>query len=550
MLNKTLACCYTRFSTEHQNQSSTIGQLKAIKAYCEKNNIEIIETYIDEAQTGTNTNRKDFQRLLADAPTALWDTVVVYNMSRLSRSVKDTLNIKEEFEKLGKKILSVIENQEETPEGDFFNLITYGMNELFVKQFARDSWRGLMVNANECKALGGVPPLGYEVSKDRKYVINQKEAEIVKIIFDMALKDYSYREIAKYLNDNGYVKRDGREFVGNFNDILRNEKYKGVYIWNLRENKKKAGGKTNRVHKSPEEVIRIPGGIPAIIDEETFDRIQKILDERIHKHKRRGPKAKYLLTGLIRCAYCDRAYSGSYTFSGMGQVYRSLYQCNGNSHSTKRCNSKDINMEYLNWYVKKLLLSTILNADNAKVYQECLKELGSESRRKVEVRLSEIELQKSTIREKTLEFAELLPYTSEGDYVKVMKEISNLTAQRATLELEEIELNNKAESIPKFSIKDIREFIAKYRPLLTTKDKELLRRTIFHLIEKIVIDNDKIRLYIDLMKYFNIPKVEGVNDLILCIVEDRNLVANKPLHDTIDFTNSKLKTAFEMLKHK
>ena len=222
MIGKTLACCYTRFSTEHQNQSSTIGQLKAIKAYCEKNNIEIIETYIDEAQTGTNTNRKDFQRLLADAPTALWDTVVVYNMSRLSRSVKDTLNIKEEFEKLGKKILSVIENQEETPEGDFFNLITYGMNELFVKQFARDSWRGLLVNANECKALGGVPPLGYDVSKDRKYIINPKEAEIVKIIFDMALKDYSYREIAKYLNDNGYVKRDGRHFTGNFNDILRN----------------------------------------------------------------------------------------------------------------------------------------------------------------------------------------------------------------------------------------------------------------------------------------------------------------------------------------
>lgn len=128
MKRKTLACCYTRFSTEHQNQSSTIGQLKAIRAYCEKNNIEIIETYIDEAQSGTNTNRKDFQRLLSDAPTALWDTVVVYNMSRLSRSVKDTLNIKEDFERLGKKIISVIENQDETPEGDFFNLITYGMN--------------------------------------------------------------------------------------------------------------------------------------------------------------------------------------------------------------------------------------------------------------------------------------------------------------------------------------------------------------------------------------------------------------------------------------
>ena len=138
-MGKVLACCYTRFSTDTQNQSSTIGQLRAIKKYCEKNNIELIDTYIDEAQSGTNMNRKNFQKLMADAPTALWDTVVVYNMSRLSRSVKDTLIIKEEFKKMGKKILSVIENQDDTPEGDFFNLITYGMNELFVKQFKRDS---------------------------------------------------------------------------------------------------------------------------------------------------------------------------------------------------------------------------------------------------------------------------------------------------------------------------------------------------------------------------------------------------------------------------
>ena len=67
-MNKVLACCYTRFSTENQNQSSTIGQLRAIKAYCEKNNIELIDTYIDEAQSGTNMNRKNFQKMIADAP--------------------------------------------------------------------------------------------------------------------------------------------------------------------------------------------------------------------------------------------------------------------------------------------------------------------------------------------------------------------------------------------------------------------------------------------------------------------------------------------------
>ena len=105
MGNKILACAYTRFSTDNQNQSSTLGQLRSIKSYCEKNNIEIIETYIDEAQSGTNMERINFQRLLKDAPNALWSTVVVYNMSRLSRSVKDTLTIKEEFKRMGKRIV-------------------------------------------------------------------------------------------------------------------------------------------------------------------------------------------------------------------------------------------------------------------------------------------------------------------------------------------------------------------------------------------------------------------------------------------------------------
>ena len=187
MKKKTLACCYTRFSTDNQNQSSTIGQLRSIKAYCERNNIELIDTYIDEAQSGTNMERTNFQRMLADAPTALWDTLVVYNMSRLSRSVKDTLIIKEEFKKMGKKILSVIENQEETPEGDFFNLITYGMNELFVKQFKRDTWRGLMTNALDCKAQGGPPLFGYSVNKDRKYVIVEEEAKIVRYVYKQVI---------------------------------------------------------------------------------------------------------------------------------------------------------------------------------------------------------------------------------------------------------------------------------------------------------------------------------------------------------------------------
>ena len=547
MKKKTLACCYTRFSTEHQNQSSTIGQLKAIRAYCDKNNIEIIDTYIDEAQSGTNTNRKDFQRLLADAPTALWDTVVVYNMSRLSRSVKDTLNIKEEFERLGKKIISVIENQDETPEGDFFNLITYGMNELFIKQFARDSWRGLLVNANDAKALGGVPLYGYSVSKDRKYIINEEEAEAVKIIFNMYLTGYSYKEIARFLNNNGYRRRSGRPFTPNFTDVLRNEKYKGNYVWNLRERYKKLGKKTNRVYKSDEEVIRIVGGVPAIIDVETFNKIQEILDKRKKKSMRRGPRSKYLLTGILRCGYCGGSFSGQYTFSGTTRSYRALYKCNVLKSNVQKCESKDINMEYLDWYVKKLLEDVVLNDESAKVYQEGINELSSRRRQKVINALDEIEKKKDEIRTKAMEYAELLSAAKEDEYIRLMKEISVLTSKRAALEIEELDVKNEESLLQRITQKDVKSKLVKFRVMMRAKEKDELKSTIAHLIEKITIDNEKIVVDVNMDNLLGKKLLDTDASLLLPIVEDRRLVCDRRRHSQIMFTLDKLINAFNSI---
>lgn len=547
MKKKTLACCYTRFSTEHQNQSSTIGQLKAIRAYCDKNNIEIIDTYIDEAQSGTNTNRKDFQRLLADAPTALWDTVVVYNMSRLSRSVKDTLNIKEEFERLGKKIISVIENQEETPEGDFFNLITYGMNELFIKQFARDSWRGLMVNANEAKALGGVPLYGYSISKDRKYIINEEEAKAVRIVFNMYLEGYSYKSIARFLNENGYRRRKGQLFTANFTDLLRNEKYKGIYVWNLREGKKKLGRKTNRVCKPESEVVRIEGGVPAIIDGETFDKIQAILDKRKKYNIKRGPKAKYLLTGLVKCGYCGGSLGGQYTFSGTTRNYRALYRCNVAKAKVLKCQAKDINMLYLDWYVKKVLTDIVLDVDNTKIYQEGINELSSRKRQKVLMALEEIEQNKEEIRLKSIGYAELLSGAKEDEYIRLMKEISWLTSRRAELEIEELEVKKEESLLYRLSQRDIKSMLVKYRQMMRTQEKEELRTILSHLIERVVVDNERVVIEINVDNLFGKKMLDTENPLILPIAEDRNLVCDKRRHDRIVFSGDKLIKAFEVI---
>ena len=527
-MNKTLACCYTRFSTEQQNQSSTIGQLKAIQAYCKKNNLELIETYIDEAQSGSNMNRTNFQRMMNDAPTALWEVVVVYNMSRLSRSVKDSLVIKDELNKLGKKVLSVIEKQDDTPEGDFFNLITYGMNELFLKQFKRDSWRGLLVNANDCKAQGGIPPLGYSVGKDKKYIINEEEAKAVRIIFDMTLQGCSYREIATYLNENGYTNR-GKAFRIYFTDTLRNEKYAGVYIWNLRESRENIRKKTNRLHKPLEEVIRIEGGMPQIIDRDTFDKVQKILDGRKLHYKRRGAKSKYNLSKLLVCGNCNHSVGGGYTWSGSTKTFRKYYKC-----INKECHEKDINMDYLDKYINDLIKKVLLKNESADVYKRFITEYFDVRSKKIKNRLDAIYKQKEALRKELQEMVEELDGAQDELYINITKQIGRNAIQKSELDIKEKQLRETLESSVSLNKDVIINKLTKLR--LFAKNaalKDLAERVIY----KIKVDNNSIIVYVDLSQIFGI----SIDRVLLVVEEDRDNIALPNNHQLINLTIEHLK---------
>jgi site-specific DNA recombinase len=209
-MKKKKAVCYCRYSSTNQREESIFKQLDKIEEYCRRNNLDLVEKYIDEARSGTNDNRDSFQRMMEDAYNSEWKFVIVYKMDRLSRSVADTMHYKKQLNKLSIRILSVIEDFDETtPEGGFFNLINMGMAEFYVKNLARESFIGLIQNAKEAKHTGGIPPLGYDLNQNKELIINKKEAEAVKLLFDMVLKDFSYADIAKKLNLLGYKTKVG-----------------------------------------------------------------------------------------------------------------------------------------------------------------------------------------------------------------------------------------------------------------------------------------------------------------------------------------------------
>ena len=332
---------YARYSTGNQTENSIEYQLDAIRKYCAENGITITATYIDRAESGTNTDRADFQRMLADARRGEFDAVVFYDISRGSRDVADWLLFRKSMNSLGVKVISATQQLGDITKGSDFlvELLNVGMGQYEVLQSRQTSIAGVAVKAKDGVFLGGTAPLGYDIVNQR-YVVNPTEARIVQTIFRLYGEGESYNAILGAIE--GARGKHGRPLGKNsLNSILTNERYIGVYTWNKRYVKnfrRWAGGKPNP------NVVRLEDAIPAIIDNETWERVQK----RMSNNKRNATnKAKrtYLLSGLIECEECGGAYVGHTSRNTKGVETRS-YVC-GNRYRTHTCHGRSINADWL-----------------------------------------------------------------------------------------------------------------------------------------------------------------------------------------------------------
>jgi site-specific DNA recombinase len=394
------AACYCRYSSDKQQQQSIEYQLEKIKEFCHNNRINLIAEYSDEAKSGTSDNREEFQKMIEDSKTSEWEFLIVYNLSRLSRNVQDQMFYQKILQQRGVLIISTEEQfDSRTAEGSFFNLITAGMNEYYSKHLAKRSWGGVMQNANKALVIGGIPPLGYDVDENKRYVINEQEAELVRFIFNKTVEGWSYSNIAKWLNDNGFLNKRGQRFSKSFTDLLRNRKYTGEYVFNLKQ-KKSLTGKRNII-KPENEILRIPGGMPAIVDQETFRKVQKILTKRSNYKNRGIRESSYLLTGLLKCEHCGYAYFGNTSFNRHWNYPRITYR-----HTRAKgadCRLKDIPQKKLDYWVKDILIPELLSSkyvpELQSIVKKQIKDKIVEIRRKIMMIEDNISLRKQRIQE-------------------------------------------------------------------------------------------------------------------------------------------------------
>jgi site-specific DNA recombinase len=200
-------------------------------------------------------------------------------------------------------IHSVLERLDGSPESVIMETLLEGMAQYYSLNLAREVLKGQREAAFSGKQnLGGMPPLGYNINKEsRKYEINEDEARIVRIIFEKYASGIGYNTILEYLNGMDYRTKRGRPFAKNgLHSILHNEKYTGVYIFNKKLEKDVSGKRRPQVKPESEWVV-IEDGVPAIVDKDTFNRVQIKLAENQNKCGRFKAKEVYLLSGLIQC---------------------------------------------------------------------------------------------------------------------------------------------------------------------------------------------------------------------------------------------------------
>lgn len=154
------AVIYARYSSENQREESIEGQLRECTAYCKKNDITIVRSYIDRALSAKTDNRPDFQRMIKDSAKGLFDVVLVWKLDRFARNRYDSAHYKAQLKKFGVRVLSATENISEGPEGIILESLLEGMAEYYSAELSEKVIRGHTENALKCKYNGGTPTFG------------------------------------------------------------------------------------------------------------------------------------------------------------------------------------------------------------------------------------------------------------------------------------------------------------------------------------------------------------------------------------------------------
>lgn len=301
-----IAAAYIRVSTDDQTEYSPDAQLRAIKGYCEKNDLFLDPKYIfvDEGKSGRKAEKRPaFMQMigLAKRKPVPFSVILCHKFDRFARNREDSVVYKSLLRReCGISVISITESIENDRMSIIIESMLEAMAEYYSINLAEEVKKGMTEKARRGEPLT-IAPLGYKMV-DKQLVINSDEAKIIKKIFTDFVQGHGYFEIAKELNNMGVRSHRGNPIENRtISYILQNPIYIGYTRWT-------PTGRTRRNFKNPESMI-VKGKHEPIIDVATFEkaanRIKKI-QLMYRPYQKPAQITSHWLTGLIRCAYCGR----------------------------------------------------------------------------------------------------------------------------------------------------------------------------------------------------------------------------------------------------
>jgi site-specific DNA recombinase len=493
------AAIYARYSSDNQRQESIEAQVRIIKQYVENNNLNLVETYVDEAKSATTDQRPAFQKMIFDAENERFDIILVHKLDRFARDKYDSVYYKRKLKNLGIKLISVTEHLDGSPESVILESMLEGMAEYYSRNLSREVQKGMNQNAYKCLHTGGKSPFGYDVDPvTKEYRINQHEAIAIKKLFKHYSDGHSYRELIAWLNSHGYRTRFDNEFQPHtLHGMLRNEKYMGTYVF-------KKNSRTSYSNADTEvETIRIENGVPAIVSKELFLTVQARLKENLHNAQKYKASVPYLLSGRIYCGKCGGKMFGNRRKSGAkGKItYFSGYQCSTRK-KLKACNMSEIKKEkiedlLLDHLEKEVFVDSYINEISEKIYKSYL-EVSKDANlniKMLEDKLKKIEKQIENI------VSAIMDGMNSSALKKKMDELELQKNEIVSTLLDESMKQNY-----NFTPEEIRNYFTLGRNI-TTRPLEEQLKIVETYIEKVVIYEEKVEVHLFLDKLLPVQRV-------------------------------------------
>lgn len=367
---------YTRrsFDDNEDKESNTItNQKEMINSFISKEkNMTIVDYYVDDGYTGTTFDRPGFQEMMKDISDGRINTIIVKDLSRLGRnSLEVGKYIEEIFPIYNIRIIAINDNVDSFKRPESINDLMVPIKNLINESYARDISKKVSsayyTMASNGKYVAGTSPYGYTFDENDKHhlVVDPDEVEIVRLIFNMALKGDGRVKITKYLNDHNILCRKEiqrrKKYKLSLEPLEETIKYKWststigrmltseIYIGNLTQLKTKRESFKNHkvINVAKEDWVRFEKTHEPIITKADFDKIQGLIKVNAKRLSNTGERTYSIYNGVLKCADCGRAMYKQEDKRGNRQL--SNYFCNTYLYISKTyCSSHKIKTDDLN----------------------------------------------------------------------------------------------------------------------------------------------------------------------------------------------------------